>query len=64
MIWHENRVDADKWCLMILSFEEMYGLKEQKAVASKLGTIDEEHYRPLTKVDIHVSRSKCGSQGR
>lgn len=54
MVGHENRVDPDKWRPMIMSFQELYGLKEEKAVVSKLATIHEEHYRPFTKVDIHV----------
>ncbi|KAE8443999.1 hypothetical protein EG329_001128 [Mollisiaceae sp. DMI_Dod_QoI] len=45
---HSNRIDADKWRPMILSFQELYGLSDRKAVVSKLATIEEEKYRPLT----------------
>ncbi|CZR62177.1 uncharacterized protein PAC_12074 [Phialocephala subalpina] len=51
---YENRVDADKWKPMIMSFQDMYGLKERKAVVSKLATIDEEKYRPWTKAEVRV----------
>ncbi len=45
---HSNRIDADKWRPMILSFQELYGLSDRKAVVSKLAKIEEEKYRPLT----------------
>lgn len=46
---YENRVDAAKWRPVILSFQELYGLKDEKVVVSKLATINEEMYRPITK---------------
>ncbi|KUJ16998.1 uncharacterized protein LY89DRAFT_684987 [Mollisia scopiformis] len=45
---HENRVDPDKWHPIISNFQDLYGLNEDKAVVSKLATIQEELYRPFT----------------
>lgn len=40
-----NRIDPDKWKPMIMSFQQLYGLKHGKLVESVLGRIDEELYR-------------------
>jgi flavin reductase (DIM6/NTAB) family NADH-FMN oxidoreductase RutF len=42
---HTNRIDPDKWSPAIMSFQELYGLKSEKLVASELAKIDEERYR-------------------
>ena len=42
---HTNRIDPDKWSPAIMSFQELYGLKLEKLVASELAKIDEERYR-------------------
>ncbi|KAK8108222.1 FMN-binding split barrel [Apiospora kogelbergensis] len=44
---HSNRVNADLWRPMIMSFQHLYGLAP-KTVDSKLASIDEEKYRTLT----------------
>lgn len=49
---HANRIDPDKWRPMILSFQEMYGLKSEKLGPSILGRIPEEKYRMITKSDV------------
>lgn len=41
----ENRVDPDKWNPMIMSFQELYGLKGKKVDESVLAKIGEEEYR-------------------
>jgi len=40
-----NRVDPDKWQPMIMSFQELYGLKGKKVDESVLAKISEEEYR-------------------
>jgi flavin reductase (DIM6/NTAB) family NADH-FMN oxidoreductase RutF len=40
-----NRVDPDKWKPMIMSFQELYGLKGKKVDESVLAKIEEEEYR-------------------
>lgn len=42
---HANRIDPDKWFPAIMSFQELYGIKSKKLVASELANIDEERYR-------------------
>jgi flavin reductase (DIM6/NTAB) family NADH-FMN oxidoreductase RutF len=42
---HANRIDPDKWSPAIMSFQELYGIKSKKLVASELAKIDEERYR-------------------
>lgn len=59
---YKNRVDADKWRPMIMSFQDMYGLMETKAVVSKLATIDEEKYRPWTRADVKVEEASIDSK--
>jgi len=41
----ENRIDPDKWRPMIMSFQELYGLKGKKIDESVLAKIREEEYR-------------------
>ncbi|KAG0652510.1 hypothetical protein D0Z07_0001 [Hyphodiscus hymeniophilus] len=41
----ENRIDPDKWQPMIMSFQELYGLKGKKVTESVLAEISEEEYR-------------------
>ena len=43
---HVNRVDPDKWRPMIMSFQQLYGLRGERAGRSRLAEIDEELYRP------------------
>lgn len=52
MAGHANRIDPDKWRPMIMSFQELYGLKGGKLSESRLGKINEEKYRKLTKSDV------------
>jgi hypothetical protein len=40
----ENRVDSDKWNPMIMSFQNLDGLKDGKLAPSKLANIEEEAY--------------------
>ncbi|KAF7178089.1 hypothetical protein CNMCM7691_006747 [Aspergillus felis] len=42
---HANRIDPDKWKPMIMSFQNLYGLKDGKLADSTLAKIDEESYR-------------------
>ena len=42
---HKNRIDPDKWHPMIMSFQELYGLKEKMVDESVLAKIGEEEYR-------------------
>lgn len=49
---HQNRIDAHKWRPMIMSFQDMYGLANRKAVPSRLARIKEEIYRVLTRSDV------------
>jgi flavin reductase (DIM6/NTAB) family NADH-FMN oxidoreductase RutF len=49
---HANRIDPDKWSPMIMSFQELYGLRKGKLTKSVLGKIDEEQYRLLTRSDV------------
>ncbi|MCJ1246056.1 hypothetical protein MMC30_003260 [Trapelia coarctata] len=44
---HANRIDPDKWRPMVMSFQELYGLADEKVVVSKLAQIPEEAYRPV-----------------
>lgn len=41
----EDRIDPDKWQPMIMSFQELYGLKGKKVDESVLAKISEEEYR-------------------
>jgi flavin reductase (DIM6/NTAB) family NADH-FMN oxidoreductase RutF len=41
----QNRIDPDKWRLMIMSFQELYGLKGKRVNKSVLAKIGEEEYR-------------------
>ena len=43
---HTDRIDADKWRPMVMSFQELYGLAPEKATGSRLAEIEEELYRP------------------
>ncbi|GAW21172.1 hypothetical protein ANO14919_106890 [Xylariales sp. No.14919] len=49
---YPNRVDPDKWRPLIMSFQQLYGLRDGKVAASALGQIDEEKYRAFTKSDV------------
>lgn len=51
---YENRIDADKWRPMIMSFQDLYGLAAEKAVESKLAKVPEESYRPLTRSESTI----------
>lgn len=42
---HHNRIDAEKWRPMIMSFQELYGLAPKRAVESQLAKINEDLYR-------------------
>lgn len=44
---HANRIDPDRWRPMIMSFQQLYGLRDTKVAPSQLAEIDEELYRPL-----------------
>lgn len=46
---YKNRIDPDKWRPMIMSFQELYELKNGKVEESVLGKIGEEKYRGLTR---------------
>lgn len=41
---HRNRIDADQWRPLIMSFQHFYGLGK-RLQTSKLAEIDEEFYR-------------------
>ncbi|KAH7407787.1 hypothetical protein BKA64DRAFT_775868 [Cadophora sp. MPI-SDFR-AT-0126] len=45
---HDNRIDPDKWCPLIMSFQELYGLNNGKVLESRLVEIGEEEYRGLS----------------
>ena len=45
MAGHPNRIDPDRWHPMIMSFQELYGLKPNKVAPSELARIGEESYR-------------------
>ncbi|KAJ3498403.1 hypothetical protein NLG97_g1154 [Lecanicillium saksenae] len=45
MAGHANRIDPDKWRPMIMSFQQLYGLRDSKIAPSQLAQIDEELYR-------------------
>jgi flavin reductase (DIM6/NTAB) family NADH-FMN oxidoreductase RutF len=49
---HPNRVDPDKWRPMIMSFQELYGLRKGKLGSSSLAKVNEEKYRALTRSDV------------
>jgi flavin reductase (DIM6/NTAB) family NADH-FMN oxidoreductase RutF len=49
---HANRIDPDSWKPLIMSFQQLYGLRDGKAAKSTLARINEESYRPLTKSNI------------
>ncbi|KAJ8130429.1 hypothetical protein O1611_g3203 [Lasiodiplodia mahajangana] len=49
---YPNRVDPDKWRPLIMSFQELYGLRDGKVTASALGQINEEKYRAITRSDV------------
>lgn len=42
---HGNRIDADKWKPMIMSFQKLYGLRDGELGQSVLADIEEENYR-------------------
>ncbi|OAR00021.1 hypothetical protein LLEC1_00482 [Akanthomyces lecanii] len=43
---HVNRIDPDRWRPMIMSFQQLYGLRDTKIAPSQLAEVDEELYRP------------------
>ncbi|TVY80341.1 Uncharacterized protein LSUE1_G005738 [Lachnellula suecica] len=49
---HQNRIDPDKWKPLIMSFQELYGVKREKAVESNLARITEEGYRGFSNPAI------------
>ncbi|KAH6627300.1 hypothetical protein B0J18DRAFT_426971 [Chaetomium sp. MPI-SDFR-AT-0129] len=49
---HPNRVDPDKWRPMVMSFQQLYGLRDGKLEESVLARIGEEEYRGLTKSGV------------
>lgn len=42
---HSNRIDPDAWRPLIMSFQQLYGLRDGKRAKSTLANIDEELYR-------------------
>lgn len=42
---HQNRIDPDAWKPMIMSFQQLYGLKDGKRAKSTLAEIEEDLYR-------------------
>jgi flavin reductase (DIM6/NTAB) family NADH-FMN oxidoreductase RutF len=48
MAGHENRIDPDQWNPMIMSFQELYGIKREKVAPSVLARIGEESYRGMS----------------
>ena len=52
LVGHQNRIDADKWRPMVMSFQELYGLAKKKVVPSQLARIKEEMYKILTRSDV------------
>lgn len=52
----ENRIDPDRWRPMIMSFQQLYGLREGQVAPSQLGEIDEELYRVPAQVDSEPRR--------
>ena len=53
---HANRVDADKWRPLIMSFQDFYGLRSGKVGSSVLARINEELYRLSTENDKRSCR--------
>jgi flavin reductase (DIM6/NTAB) family NADH-FMN oxidoreductase RutF len=52
----KNRIDPDKWRPMIMSFQELYGLKGKLVGESVLARIGEEEYRGFSNsIDIEKS---------
>ncbi len=52
---YENRIDADAWNPMIMSFCDLYGLRKGRLEKSRLAEIDEELYRvPKPKEEKEV----------
>lgn len=51
---HRNRIDADKWKPLIMSFCRFYGLSSRKLIHSRLAEIEEEMYRPFTETTGEV----------
>ncbi|KAL7947506.1 hypothetical protein V8C42DRAFT_363863 [Trichoderma barbatum] len=49
---HPNRIDPDKWRPMIMSFQELYGLRDGKLAKSTLGMVHEEKYRRITRSEV------------
>ena len=45
LVGHKDRIDADKWRPMVMSFQDLYGLAPRKIIPSKLAEINEELYR-------------------
>jgi flavin reductase (DIM6/NTAB) family NADH-FMN oxidoreductase RutF len=45
---HANRINTDKLRLILMCFQEYYGMGREKLSSSNLARINEEHYRPLT----------------
>ncbi|KAJ6782803.1 hypothetical protein PWT90_09673 [Aphanocladium album] len=58
MAGHVNRIDPDKWRPMIMSFQQLYGLRDTKIAPSQLALINEELYRPSTRRQTTASKEK------
>ncbi|CAM1505939.1 Fc.00g115760.m01.CDS01 [Cosmosporella sp. VM-42] len=54
MAGYPNRVDPDQWRPLIMSFQELYGLRRGKVSSSVLGSVCEEKYRALTRSDMRT----------
>lgn len=59
MAGHRNRIDPDAWRPMIMSFQQLYGLREgRRRQESVLASIEEELYRVLTEDSLSTISSK------
>jgi hypothetical protein len=56
----ENRVDPGKWKPMIMSFQELYGLKGKKTDESVLANIEEEYRGFSNATDVEEVVYKNG----
>lgn len=59
MLGQPNRVDADKWKPLIMSFQHFYGLAEGKLQPSRLAQIPESKYR---SIDVDRAREELALQ--
>jgi hypothetical protein len=56
----ENRVDPDEWKPMIMSFQELYGLKGKKVDESVWAKIEEEYRGFSNAADVEEVACKNG----